>query len=109
MDQFGHIWFILGTKHFFFQKSKIVTFLDLIKANLTQTKRKAINSTANRSTSVAVLSLTKGPFKMTSPGGGGGVFAKLVTNGDKGGRGLLVGGDVTTEKKIDSYILVLPL
>ena len=35
---------------------------------------------------------------MTSPGGGGGGFAESVTNGDKGGRGLLVGGDVTTEK-----------
>ena len=49
----------------------------------------------------------RGHSKMTSPGGGG--FAESVTNGDKGGRGLLVGGDVTTEKKIDSYILVSPL
>ena len=38
-----------------------------------------------------------------------GGFAESVTNGDKGGRGLLVGGNVTTEKKIDSDILVSPL
>ena len=49
----------------------------------------------------------RGHSKMTSPGEGRGGFAKGVTNSDKGGRGLLVGGDVTTEKKIDSYILLL--
>ena len=38
---------------------------------------------------------------MTSPGGGG--FAESVTNGHKGGRGLLVGGDVTEKKSIHIF------
>ena len=40
LGQFGHIWSILAPKHFFFQKSKNVTFLDLLKANLMQKIRK---------------------------------------------------------------------
>ena len=41
--------------------------------------------------------IPKGPFKNDVTGGGG--FAESVSNGDKGGLGLLVGGDGTTVKK----------
>ena len=43
---------------------------------------------------------------MTSPGQGGGGSDELVTKSDKGGKGVLTDGDVTTKK---NYVLYFTL
>ena len=54
--------------------------------------------------------LNRGRSKMRSPGGGGRGSERSVTNGDKGGRGVLASGDVTIKKKFHlniSFCIVL--